>query len=100
MRSGLVDRVIAGGAAEFRTMVTTLAEKLAWSGDYEVQLAAKKERLAGAERTLALSAYRHAELAAMARNFFDPSEPYAGLRRAFVYKDKPQRTHASRPASN
>ena len=28
----------------------------------------------------------------MARNFFDPGEPYAGLRRAFVYKEKPSRT--------
>ena len=25
----------------------------------------------------------------MARNFFDPAEPYAELRRAFVYKEKP-----------
>jgi putative two-component system hydrogenase maturation factor HypX/HoxX len=28
----------------------------------------------------------------MARNFFDPAEPYAELRRAFVYKEKPSRT--------
>jgi len=28
----------------------------------------------------------------MARNFFDPDEPYAELRRAFVYKEKPSHT--------
>jgi hypothetical protein len=28
----------------------------------------------------------------MNRNFSDPHEPYAGLRRAFVYKEKPSHT--------
>jgi len=28
----------------------------------------------------------------MNRNFYDPREPYAQLRRAFVYKQKPTRT--------
>jgi len=28
----------------------------------------------------------------MSRNFSDPDEPYARLRRALVYKDKPSRT--------
>ena len=28
----------------------------------------------------------------MSRNFFDPQEPYAQLRRAFVYKDRPTHT--------
>ena len=28
----------------------------------------------------------------MSRNFSGPGEPYARLRRAFVYKDKPTRT--------
>jgi putative two-component system hydrogenase maturation factor HypX/HoxX len=28
----------------------------------------------------------------MARNFFGPAEPYAELRRAFVYKEKPSHT--------
>jgi hypothetical protein len=28
----------------------------------------------------------------MSRNFFDPAEPYAELRRAFVYKEKPTHT--------
>ena len=39
-----------------------------------------------------LAAYRAAELAIMSRNFTDPREPYARLRRAFVYKEKPLRT--------
>ena len=39
----------------------------------------------------------------MSRNFFDPREPYAQLRRAFVYKEKPPHTpphlarHRTRP---
>ena len=39
----------------------------------------------------------------MNRNFSDPHEPYAGLRRAFVYKEKPSHTplhlarHRTRP---
>ena len=39
----------------------------------------------------------------MNRNFSDPREPYARLRRAFVYKEKPSRTplhlarHRTRP---
>jgi len=28
----------------------------------------------------------------MSRNFFDPDEPYAEFRRAFVYKEKPTHT--------
>jgi putative two-component system hydrogenase maturation factor HypX/HoxX len=34
----------------------------------------------------------------MYRNFYDPREPYAQLRRAFVYKQRPTRTppHLSR----
>ncbi len=28
----------------------------------------------------------------MSRNFFGPQEPYARLRRAFVYKDRPTQT--------
>ena len=36
--------------------------------------------------------YRAAELAIMNRNFTDPREPYARLRRAFVYQEKPSHT--------
>ncbi len=55
-------------------------------------LAAKARQLAAPEQHRPLAAYRAAELAVMARNFFDPREPYAELRRAFVYKEKPSHT--------
>jgi putative two-component system protein, hydrogenase maturation factor HypX/HoxX len=89
---GLVDRVITGGSAEYRAQVTELAEALAAGPDYAQRLADKARMLSEAERAWPLDAYRCAELAAMSRNFFDPSEPYHDLRRAFVYKDKPTRT--------
>ncbi|MGE5291330.1 MAG: hydrogenase maturation protein [Micromonosporaceae bacterium] len=94
LRSGLADRVIAGGPATYRAQVAALAEKLARSPDYQRRLAAKTRQLTAAEKMQPLSAYRHAELAIMRRNFFDPSEPYAQLRRAFVYKQKPAQTPA------
>jgi putative two-component system hydrogenase maturation factor HypX/HoxX len=55
-------------------------------------LAAKARRLAAAEKQRSLAAYRAAELAVMSRSFSDPREPYAELRRAFVYKEKPSHT--------
>jgi putative two-component system hydrogenase maturation factor HypX/HoxX len=92
LRSGLVDRVIVGGAAGFRAQVAGLAEELAWSPDYAPRLAARARELAAAQKTQPLDAYRQAELATMRRNFFDPREPYTRLRRAFVYKEKPAQT--------
>ena len=92
LRSGLVDRVIAEDAAGFRAQVAALAQQLARSPDYPALLSAKARQLAAAERECPLDAYRAAELAIMNRNFSDPREPYARLRRAFVYKEKPSRT--------
>ena len=92
LRSGLVDRVIAEDAAGFRAQVAALAQQLARSPDYPALLSAKARQLAAAERERPLDAYRAAELAIMNRNFSDPREPYARLRRAFVYKEKPSRT--------
>ncbi|MGO8959497.1 MAG: hydrogenase maturation protein [Streptosporangiaceae bacterium] len=92
LRCGLIDRIIAGGAADFRAQVTTLAQALAHGRDYGTRLAAKTCGLSDADRADLLRNHRNAELAMMRRNFFDPREPYALLRRAFVYKDKPQRT--------
>ena len=92
LRSGLVDHVIAGDAAGFRAQVAALAEQLARSPDYPALLTAKGRQLAAAEKQRPLDAYRAAELAIMDRNFSDPSEPYARLRRAFVYKEKPSHT--------
>ena len=90
--SGLVDHVIADTAAGFRGQAAGLAEQLAHGPAYRRLLTAKARQLAAAEQHRPLAAYRVAELAKMRRNFFDPSEPYAGLRRAFVYKEKPSRT--------
>ena len=91
-RYGLIDQVISGGVADYRAHVATLAAQLARSRDYPARLAAKARELAAAEKQRPLADYRAAELAIMNRNFSDPSEPYAQLRRAFVYKHKPPRT--------
>jgi putative two-component system protein, hydrogenase maturation factor HypX/HoxX len=92
LRFGLVDRVIGGGPPDYRAQVADLAKQLAGSPHYTARLAAKAQALTAAEKELPLAAYRHRELAAMSRNFFDPQEPYAQLRRAFVYKDRPAQT--------
>jgi putative two-component system protein, hydrogenase maturation factor HypX/HoxX len=89
LRSGLVDQVIASDPAGFGAQVTAQAERLAASPGYAAQVAAKARRLAADGRKRSLAAYRAAELAVMSRNFTGPDEPYAELRRAFVYKDKP-----------
>ncbi len=87
LRSGMVDRVIADTAAGFRAQVAALAGHLVSSAAYQRLLAAKARQLAAPAQHRPLAAYRAAELAVMARNFFDPREPYAELRRAFVYKE-------------
>jgi putative two-component system protein, hydrogenase maturation factor HypX/HoxX len=100
---GLVDQVIAGGAAEYHAQVAALARKLAHSSGYQAQLTAKANALAAAEEQQPLAAYRAAELAIMWRNFSGGlGEPYAQLRHAFVYKHKPTRTpsHLSRELSH
>ena len=105
LRSGLVDHVIDDDATGFRTQVAALARYLVRSPAYPVLLAAKERQLAASERHRPLAAYRAAELAIMARNFSDPHEPYARLRQAFVYKEKPTHTplhlarHRTQPSS-
>jgi putative two-component system protein, hydrogenase maturation factor HypX/HoxX len=94
LRCGLVDRVVGGGADRYRARVIAQAERLAHSPRYPQLVAAKARQLAVATAARPLAAYRQAELAAMSRNFFDPREPYARLRQAFVYKHKPARTPA------
>jgi putative two-component system hydrogenase maturation factor HypX/HoxX len=101
LRCGLVDQVVPGGAAEYRAQVAALARQLAHSPDYLAQLSAKARALAAAHKTQPLAAYRAAELAIMSRNFSGAGEPYPQLRRAFVYKQKPDHTPphlARRPA--
>ncbi len=92
LRSGLVDQVMTGDPAGYRAQVTEMAERLAWSPGYAARLAAKARQLDAAEKQRPLAAYRAEELAIMSRNFSGPLEPYAQLRRAFVYKEKPSRT--------
>ena len=92
LRCGLVDQVIEGGTDRYRAQVLAHAERLAHSPRYPQLVAAKARQLAAATAVRPLIAYRQAELAAMSRNFFDPREPYARLRRAFVYKHEPTRT--------
>ena len=71
-----------------------MAEYLVRSPAYPRLLATKARQLAAPERHRPLATYREAELAVMSRNFFDPAEPYAELRRAFVFKEKPTHTPA------
>jgi len=92
LRTGLVDQVIPGDAAGYRAQVAALAERLALGPDYAARLAAKARRLAADGRQRPLAAYRAAELTIMRRNFTGPREPYARLRQAFVYKEKPRHT--------
>jgi putative two-component system protein, hydrogenase maturation factor HypX/HoxX len=92
LRSGLVDRVIADDAPGFRAQVAALAQQLARSPEHPALLTAKARQLASDEKQRPLADYRAAELAVMSRNFADPHEPYARLRRAFVYKEKPTQT--------
>jgi putative two-component system hydrogenase maturation factor HypX/HoxX len=92
LRTGLVDEVIGGDPVGYRAQVADLAGQLAASPDHAARLAAKARRLTADSRQQPLAAYRAAELAIMSRNFADPREPYAQLRRAFVYREKPRRT--------
>jgi putative two-component system protein, hydrogenase maturation factor HypX/HoxX len=92
LRLGLVDQVIPGSAADYRAHVAALAEDLACSPSYSARLSAKARRLAADQNRWPLACYRAEELAIMRRNFFDPREPYAALRHAFVHKHKPVRT--------
>ena len=90
LECGLV-RVIEGGADAFRAQVAVLAGELAHRTDYPRRVAVKAEQLTAAAM-VSRSTPTGGRLAIMNRNFYDPREPYAQLRRAFVYKQKPART--------
>lgn len=94
LRCGMIDKIIVGGLVEYHAQVATLAGELAHSSDYHARLAVKERETASAGQQQLLASHRAAELAIMRYNFFGPGEPYARLRRAFVYKDKPARTPA------
>jgi putative two-component system hydrogenase maturation factor HypX/HoxX len=89
---GLINKVIEGGLIDYHARVATLASELAHSPDFPAWLAAKAREAGSAEKQQLLASHRSTELSIMRRNFSDPLEPYAELRRAFVYKDKPTQT--------
>jgi putative two-component system hydrogenase maturation factor HypX/HoxX len=92
LRCGLADRVITGSVTDYRAQVAAMASQLTQGPRFRARLAAKARELAAAERQRPLASYRSAELDIMSRNFSGPHEPYAQLRRAFVYKHKPTQT--------
>ncbi|MFJ1732638.1 hydrogenase maturation protein [Streptomyces sp. NPDC088254] len=90
-RIGLVDRVLAGGPAEFAAEAGALAARLAALPATASRIAAKKADLDRLRSTTPLSEYRERELARMRAIFHDPAAPYHALRRAFVHKARPPR---------
>ncbi|MBF6334137.1 hydrogenase maturation protein [Nocardia transvalensis] len=93
-RLGLVDRVVPGSAAEFRSWVRQQAQALAAAPELQDRLVTKKRRRAADEAAKPLSAYRAEELAQMRQNFHGEGETYHQLRRNFVHKVRPAATPA------
>lgn len=71
----LLDEVLCGDRATFRTELSDFARRLAHDAAIDMRLEEKARRRAGDEAEKPLSAYRAEELARMHRNFygFDPS---------------------------
>ncbi|MCY1541521.1 hypothetical protein D9M68_772180 [compost metagenome] len=91
---GLAQRVLQAAPEELGDEVGRLAAQLAASPDLAARLADKQATRARDEAVKPLQAYRDEELAHMRRNFFDPAEPHAALRSAFVRKERAQHTPA------
>lgn len=89
---GLAQRVLQAAPEELGDEVGRLAAQLAASPDLAARVADKQAARARDEAIKPLQAYRDEELAHMRRNFFDPAEPHAALRSAFVRKEKAQHT--------
>lgn len=89
---GLVDRVMRCAPQDFGAEVERLASTAASAPQIQGRIAEKKALRERDEAAKPLCAYREEELARMRRIFFDPQEPYHGLRRAFVRKERPSRT--------
>ncbi len=83
-----LDWAIMAGAERWGVTILQANAEMIRSPAYPALLTAKARQLATADQHRPLAAYRAAELAVMSRNFSDPREPYADLRRAFVYKGK------------
>lgn len=85
---GMAERVLQVAPEELGDEVARLAMQLAVSPDLAARIAKKKATRAEHEAVKPLRQYREEELAHMRRNFFDPREPHAALRSAFVRKEK------------
>jgi putative two-component system protein, hydrogenase maturation factor HypX/HoxX len=86
---GLVDDVIYQDESDestFHNQVTRIAENMAHSADYELNLATKKEQMRKDNKAKPMSAYREEELAKMKNNFYGKKQSYHEARRAFVLK--------------
>jgi putative two-component system hydrogenase maturation factor HypX/HoxX len=86
---GLVDDVIyqdESCASTFHDQITRIAESMAHSSEYELQIAAKKEQILKDTKSKPMSAYREEELIKMKDNFYGKSSSYHDARRAFVLK--------------
>lgn len=91
-RINLIDRVLPGDRAAFRSALHRDALSLANALDLAARLAAKAERRAADERTKPLAAYRAEELARMRSNFFGFDQSYHVARCNFVTKVPKSRT--------
>jgi putative two-component system hydrogenase maturation factor HypX/HoxX len=91
---GMAERVLQAAPQELGDEVARLAAQLAASPDLAARIAKKQAKRAEDESVKPLQQYRDEELTHMRRNFFDPSEPHAGLRSAFVRKEKALHTPA------
>ncbi|MFJ3927341.1 enoyl-CoA hydratase-related protein [Streptomyces sp. NPDC090022] len=91
---GLADRVIECGPGDFAARTARLAAHLAGLPGTPSRIAAKKAERDQRESLTPLAAFRERELARMHRTFHDPDAPYHALRRAFVRKERPERTPA------
>jgi putative two-component system hydrogenase maturation factor HypX/HoxX len=89
---GMAQRVLQAAPEEFGAEIARLAEQLAASPELPGRISQKREARARDESLKPLQQYREEELAHMRRNFFDPVEPHAALRAAFVQKEKPHHT--------
>jgi putative two-component system hydrogenase maturation factor HypX/HoxX len=88
----MAESVLQAAPEELGDEVLRLAVQLAASPDLAERIARKKAMREQDESVKPLQRYRDEELAHMRRNFFDAREPHAGLRSAFVRKEKASHT--------
>ncbi|MGR4870943.1 hydrogenase maturation protein [Variovorax sp. LARHSF232] len=85
---GMAERVLQVSPGELGDEVARLAAQLGAAPKLQARIARKQAARKRDESIKPLQQYRDEELAHMRRNFFDASEPHAGLRSAFVRKEK------------